>query len=193
MGRWQPDGHGRLQQAALALFERDGYAATTVAAIAGRAGLTERTFYRHFPDKRDVLFGDEDRLEAAVVAAVAAAPEQADAATALALGLRALAAELGTDHRRAHRRARVIASEPEPELAERELGKLNAWSDAIVACLSARGTSTVGARLAAELAMAVFRNAFHRWTDSASASDLSALVDKTLDDAASLLRPQGYR
>jgi len=163
----------------------------TVTAIAGRAGLTERTFYRHFPDKRDVLFGDEDRLEAAVVAAVAAAPEQADAATALALGLRALAAELGTDHRRAHRRARVIASEP--ELAERELGKLNAWSDAIVACLSARGMSTVGARLAAELAMAVFGNAFHRWTDSASASDLSALVDKTLDDAASLLRPQGYR
>lgn len=191
MGRWQPDGHGRLRQAALALFERDGYAATTVTAIAGRAGLTERTFYRHFPDKRDVLFGDEDRLEAAVVAAVAAAPEHADAATALALGLRALAAELGTDHRRAHRRARVIASEP--ELAERELGKLNAWSDAIVACLSARGMSTVGARLAAELAMAVFGNAFHRWTDSASASDLSALVDKTLDDAASLLRPQGYR
>ncbi len=53
--------------------------------------------------------------------------------------------------------------------------------------------STVGARLAAELAMAVSGNAFHRWTDSASASDLSALVDKTLDDAASLLRPQGYR
>jgi len=191
MGRWQPNGHGRLQQAALALFERDGYAATTVTAIAGRAGLTERTFYRHFPDKRDVLFGDEERLEAVVVAAVAAAPEHADAAAALALGLRALAAELGIDHRRAHRRARVIASEP--ELAERELGKLNAWSDAIVACLSARGMSTAGARLAAELAMAVFRNAFHRWTDSASASDLSALVDQTLDEAASLLRPQGYR
>ena len=59
MGRWEPDARGRLMQAALELYGERGFEQTTVAEIAQRAGLTERTFFRHFADKREVLFSGE--------------------------------------------------------------------------------------------------------------------------------------
>ena len=74
MGRWEPDSRGRLQEAALALFSEHGFDQTTAAEIAARAGLTERTFFRHFADKREVLFGGSEVLQERIVSDVAAAP-----------------------------------------------------------------------------------------------------------------------
>src|ERR1700679_14890 len=74
MGRWEPDSRGRLQEAALALYSERGFDQTTAAQIASRAGLTERTFFRHFADKREVLFGGSALLQERIVAGVAGAP-----------------------------------------------------------------------------------------------------------------------
>jgi AcrR family transcriptional regulator len=62
MGRWEPDARGRLEQAALDLYQDRGFEQTTVTEIAERAGLTERTFFRYFADKREVVFGGQDML-----------------------------------------------------------------------------------------------------------------------------------
>jgi len=79
MGRWQPDARARLQESALALYGERGYEETTVAEIAERAGLTKRTFFRYFADKREVLFWGSELLEQQMVAAIEAAPASASA------------------------------------------------------------------------------------------------------------------
>ncbi|MBI0381902.1 helix-turn-helix transcriptional regulator, partial [Streptomyces albiflaviniger] len=76
MGRWAAGAQERLQEAAIELFTERGYERTTVAEIAKRAGLTERTFYNHFADKREVLFPDQGRFIAEVCEAVGAAPPE---------------------------------------------------------------------------------------------------------------------
>src|SRR5690348_6475853 len=91
MARWKPDGRGRLEQAALALFGERGFENTTVAEIAARAGLTERTFFRHYADKREVLFGGGGELLQVLVGAVAGAPQDAGPIDAVASGLDAVA------------------------------------------------------------------------------------------------------
>src|SRR6266404_4289964 len=90
MGRWQPNARGRLEQAALELYGERGFENTTVAEIADRAGLTERTFFRYFADKREVLFGGAGRLDELLVGAVAAAPGSAPPIEAMAAGLEAV-------------------------------------------------------------------------------------------------------
>ena len=77
MGRWDPDAAGRFRAAAMELFGEIGYEQTTVAAIAERAGLTARTFFRYFADKREVLFSGSERLQALMVDALAKAPASA--------------------------------------------------------------------------------------------------------------------
>src|SRR5271165_7210629 len=89
MGRWEPDSRGRLEQAALALYGEHGFDNTTVAEIAARAGLTERTFFRYFADKRDVLFGGAGTLQHLLVGAVASAPDSAAPIDAIASALEA--------------------------------------------------------------------------------------------------------
>src|SRR6266436_5091052 len=89
MVRWEPDARGRLEQAAFALYAEHGFENTTVADIAQRAGLTERTFFRHFADKREVLFGGAAALQETLVSAVAAAPASAAPIDAVAAGLEA--------------------------------------------------------------------------------------------------------
>src|SRR6516162_6467851 len=77
MGRWEPDARGRLAKAAMVLYAEQGFERTTVAEIAARAGLTERTFFRHFADKREVLFYGMERLRGLLARAVADAPASA--------------------------------------------------------------------------------------------------------------------
>src|SRR5579863_5931313 len=95
MGRWQPDSRGRLQEAALALFSERGFDQTTTAQIAVRAGLTERTFFRHFADKREVLFGGSAVLQERIVEGVAGAPATDGPLVAVGRGLDAAAGMLG--------------------------------------------------------------------------------------------------
>src|SRR5690348_11410202 len=122
MGRWAPDAKGRLAVAAMELFGERGFEATTVADIAARAGLTKRTFFRYFGDKREVLFAGSEALREKFVEAVAAAPADDSPLDAIAAGLDAMAdllAELGG---RPRERQAIIAANP--DLQERELIKL---------------------------------------------------------------------
>src|SRR6516165_8453447 len=118
MGRWEPDSRGRLQEAALALFSERGFDQTTAAQIAARAGVTERTFFRHFADKREVLFGGSELLKERIVRGVAGAPADEGPLEAVARGLDAAASMLGEFRRdlSAQRHAVIAAN---PELRER--------------------------------------------------------------------------
>src|SRR6186997_1127234 len=121
MGRWEPDASGRLREAALELYVERGYERTTVAEIAERAGLTARTFFRYFADKREVLFAGSADLQEGLVSALAGAPAAASPMDAVAVALDAAAAWLGGRHAYSRRRYAVIAANA--ELRERELIK----------------------------------------------------------------------
>src|SRR5690348_11857959 len=165
MGRWEPNARGRLEQAALDLYAERGFENTTVAEIAERAGLTERTFFRHFTDKREVLFGGAGGLQDGIVTAVAEAPAAVTALDAAAAGLEAAAAILGERRPFALTRQKIIAENP--ELQERELIKLATLSAAVAEALRERGVGRADATLTAEIAIAVFKTAFERWIDEA--------------------------
>src|SRR5215472_10301163 len=129
MGRWEPDARGRLERAALELYGERGFEQTTVAEIAARAGLTERTFFRHYADKREVLFGGSTPLRDAIAAAVAEAPADAGPVDAVAAGLTVVAEALEQRRDFARRRQRIIAANP--GLQEREASKLTTWAGAL--------------------------------------------------------------
>jgi AcrR family transcriptional regulator len=161
MGRRQPDARRRLQDAALELFELNGYASTTAAAIGQHAGVTERTFFRHFPDKRDVLVGDQQRLQQLLTETADAQPADADALTVALAGLEAVAGQLEHQRDRQRRRARVVAVTP--ELRERDLTKMAAWTSALAGSLRRRGTPEPSAQLAAAVAVITFIGAYQQW------------------------------
>ncbi len=162
MGRWQPDAAGRLQQAALELYAERGYEQTTVAEISERAGLTERTFFRHFADKREVLFRGSEQLQKLIVDAVDAAPASARPIEAIAVGLQAAGAVFDAE-RRPHSIKRQSVIDANPELQERELIKLASLAAALADALRRRGVQDPAAALAAEAGIAVFRVAFEHW------------------------------
>ncbi|MEV7785910.1 helix-turn-helix domain-containing protein [Streptomyces sp. NPDC088106] len=172
MSRWKPGSRTRLQEAALDLFLERGYAATTTASIAERAGVTDRTFYRHFKDKSEVLFGDEGRIEHLMVTAVA--DSESSASSALREALRAVARDFEPRRGAMARRATVIESVP--DLAERELWKLRTWSRALTQALVERGEEPFTAQAQVEVALALFRTAFQSWTHDDAPSALDELI-----------------
>jgi AcrR family transcriptional regulator len=180
MGRWQPNAQGRLAQAAMELFVERGFEQTTVAEIAARAGLTERTFFRHYTDKREVLFAGGEVLRQDFVSAVAAAPESATAMQAMTLGLDAAAAMLEGERGRefARRRQQIIGENS--ELRERELIKLAGIATALAETLRERGVEEPGASLTAELGISVFRIAFERWITDGNERSFSELIEEAL-------------
>jgi AcrR family transcriptional regulator len=183
MGRWQPDSRGRLQEAALALYSERGFDQTTAAQIAERAGLTERTFFRHFADKREVLFGGSALLKERIVAGVTGAPASDGPLDAVALGLDAAAAMLG-ESRRDLTRQRQAVLVANPELRERELAKLADYAATIADTLRQRGVSEPQATLAAESGMTILRVAMQRW----AGEDDSRELDVIMRDAVAELR-----
>src|SRR6059058_5984600 len=160
MGRWEPNARGRLERAALELYVERGFEQTTVAEIAERAGLTERTFFRHFADKREVLFAGSHELQDKMVTAVREAPEARTPIDLAAAGLEAAAAFLPERERAQQRQAIIVAN---PDLQERELIKFASLTAALADTLRGRGLKEPAASLTAELAMSVFRVAFERW------------------------------
>jgi AcrR family transcriptional regulator len=178
MVRWEPNPRGRLQEAALALYGERGFENTTVAEIAERAGLTERTFFRHFADKREVLFDGADAFAEAFVGTVANAPAGVAPIDAVTAALEAAAALLA-DRKFARQRQAVIAASP--ELQERELSKFASLSTALADALRQRGLAEPAATLTAELAIAVFRVAFERWIDGSEDQDFPQLIRESLD------------
>jgi len=161
MGRWEPDAQGRLARAALELYAEQGYEQTTVQDIAERAGVTERTFFRYFADKREVLFDGAHTLERLAVAGVAAAPPGAGPLEAAGAGVVRGCDALADRFQHARTRAGVVAANP--GLQERELLKMAALGRAVAAALRDRGTPEPAAALAAEAAVAAFRVGFEAW------------------------------
>lgn len=184
MGRWEPDAAGRLREAAMALYTERGFERTTVAEIADRAGVSARTFFRHFADKREVLFAGSEELERRMVDALAAAPPSAGPMDAIADGL-LTAAELFADRRDyARRRQAVIVATP--DLRERELIKMASLATAFTGALQQRGVAPTVASLAAETGVSVFRVAFERWLAEPDDAQLAEVMQATLADLAGL-------
>lgn len=179
MGRWEPNARGRLEQAALDLFSERGFDATTVKEIAECAGLTERTFFRHFADKREVLFGSSP-LQESLVTALDAAPDAVAPIDAIAVALRVTADLLQERRELARRRQAII--DAHTELQERELIKLASLSSALADALRRRGVAEPAASLAAEAGIAVFKVAFVRWVNESNPQDLPELIQDALDE-----------
>ena len=180
MGRWEPNARGRLAQAAMELYRERGYEQTTVAQIAERAGVTERTFFRHFADKREVLFSGAGTLQELLVTAVADAPDSAAPIDAVAAAMQAAGALLQDRRDSARQRQAIIAANA--ELQERELIKLASLGSALAGTLRRRGVSDPAASLAAEAGIAVFKIAFERWISETSQPDLPRLIRESLDE-----------
>jgi AcrR family transcriptional regulator len=180
MPRWDPDSRGRLERAALELYGQRGFESTTVAEIAERAGVTERTFFRQFADKREVLFGGAGALQELLVHAVASAPDTAAPIDAVAAALDAAGALLQTRHEMARQRHAVITANA--ELRERELIKLATLAAALADALRARGAAGPAATLTAEAGIAVFKVAFERWVDTSNEQDFTQLIRASLDE-----------
>ena len=180
MGRWEPNASGRLERAALELYIERGFEQTTVAAIAERAGLTERTFFRHFVDKREVLFYGAASLQEFLVSTVASAPDSAAPIDVVGAAIEAAGALLQERREYARQRYSVIAANA--ELQERELIKLASLALAIAEALRQRAVQDPAAGLAAEAGIAVFRIAFERWINTASQLDLPHFIRESLDE-----------
>jgi AcrR family transcriptional regulator len=180
MGRWQPDARGRLEKAAMELYVERGFDETTVAEIANRAGLTERTFFRHFADKREVLFAGAALLQDLFVEAVLDAPPDLPPVDAAIAGVVAGGVLIQERPAFARRRHEIIAANA--ELQERELIKLASLSAALADALRRRGVPDLAASLAAEVATAVFRVAFERWAVDPVHLDLPELMRESLDE-----------
>ena len=187
MGRWEPDAQGRLRRAALDLYTERGFEQTTVADIAARVGVTERTFFRYFADKREVLFEGSQRLQDHVVAVISAAPDALspfDTVAEAVVGLGALLPEVD------YARRRWAAISANSSLQERELLKMSALGAAMAAALRARGVPPSVATLAAESGVTAFRVGYERWIDADEAgdADLTACIAASIDELRDLTR-----
>ena len=187
MGRWEADARGRLQAAAMALYLERGFADVTVAEIAERAGLTKRTFFRHFADKREVFFSGAQLFGAAVVTAVEEAPEDVAPTEAVVRAFAVGGAQLAQYAEVQRQRRALLASSP--DLQERELVKMAGLAASVVEALRRRGVDPAHASLAAHTGVAVFTVAYDRWVDDGATADLPALVHRTLDDLRLAITP----
>jgi AcrR family transcriptional regulator len=182
MVRWEPGAVERLHNSALELYATKGFEETTVAEIAQAAGLTERTFFRHFADKREVLFGGSELFQQGFLDGIDAAPTDG---TPLEIVISAVTAAAGffSDDRRASSRQRTQVIAANPQLQERELHKMSSLAAAMAGALRERGIREPGATLAAESGVTVFRMSFAQWI--ADGADRS-LVDIERDLFAEL-------
>ncbi len=181
MARWEPNAPRRLADAALELFSERGYEDTTVLDIAQRAGLAKSSFFRHFQDKRAVLFG-EDALTAPLLAAIAAAPADATPLDAVAHGLDALGREVFTPSHRAFTVRRRAVIEAHPDLQEREAVKEAHLVGSISRALADRGAPELVARTAAHLGALALRAAYERWSDPGNTDEFGDISRQTVDD-----------
>jgi AcrR family transcriptional regulator len=184
MSRWKPDAEGRLIKAAITLFEEQGYDETTVAQIAEAAGLTKRTFFRYFADKREVLFNSANELTERWVDGIAAVSPDAGPMASVSAGLDEVAELFADRHPFARMRAHIIAANP--ELQERELIKLQSLAGSIAAALRERGVSANAAILAAQAGVTVFHVAFALWVEQDDPTTFRRLMDELLDELRSV-------
>jgi len=193
VSRWAPDARERLEAAALDLFVENGYEETTVAQIADRAGLNRATFFRHFADKREVLFGGEDMLTGLFADGIRDASPDATLTECLQAAFAAAGVAL-TPQQRAKAAQRVRVAAANSEVQERGLLKRARMARSISAALRMRGADELTARLGAEVGMLAFSIAVERWMGADNdepfplhaAAALSDLQERAADLGASL-------
>jgi AcrR family transcriptional regulator len=169
------------------LFAERGFDATTVADIAERAGVTERTFFRHYTDKREVLFAGEDRFQSAFLEAITNAPADTPAADLIAAALEAGGRVLQEGRGSAFPRVRSEIIAANEALQERELLKLAKLRGALTGAFADRGLDAVSARSAAGIVVSVFVTAFDRWISPGESRDLVQLQKEALSTVRALL------
>jgi AcrR family transcriptional regulator len=179
MSRWEPNARARLERAALELFVERGYDATTVAEIADRAGLTKRTFFRHFTDKREVLFGGQDIMIRLLVDGIAGAPGSTTPLDAIGAALEAVAPVFDLD-RLDIVRARQTVIDANRELRERELLKGATLTSAMAEGFRQRGLPEPVVTLAAELGQFALHTTFGRWARPENERKFTDLAQETL-------------
>jgi AcrR family transcriptional regulator len=180
MGRWEPNAQGRLVQAAFELYGERGFEQTTVEEIAKRAGLTERTFFRHFADKREVLFWGASTLEEQFRRALEGSPASLPEIDAVGNALEAVAVDFEERRAFARERHRIISANA--ELQERERIKLASLAAALAEALRRRGAGDMTANLSAEMGIAIFRIGFERWIDETNERTFVQIVRDSLDE-----------
>jgi len=185
MVRWEPDARGRLEQAAEQLFAEHGFDQTTAAQIAERAGLSERTFFRHFADKREMLFGRSGALQQLFVDAVVAAPAEATPFDVVAAALDASAAVF-TDLDHSRRRQGIIDSDA--SLQERELIKMSRLAAGVAEALRERGVTEPAASLAAQTGIGVFHVTFTRWVAEGNTRGFGDLLQESIAEVRVVVR-----
>jgi AcrR family transcriptional regulator len=186
MARWEAGAEGRLARAAYELYFERGFDDVTVAEIAERAGLTKRTFFRYFVDKREVLFSGAPAFQERVVAAVISAPEGVAPIDAVVAALTAGGTGLTELGEGARQRQRLIDSST--DLQEREMIKMAGLTTAISGGLELRGIPEATASLTAQAGVAVFRTAFGRWADREGSVEFAPLVHEALDELRTAIR-----
>ena len=165
MGRWEPGARQRLVLAAVDLFTEQGYDATTVAQIAERAGVTKSTFFRHFPDKRELLVAGQESMCELLSEGIAEAPEGASPMAAVAAALERASTMMGPDNRELGPRIKAAVASS-TELQERDALKTVSLAAAMIAALLARGVPETTAHLAGELGVLAFKQGYARWSES---------------------------
>jgi AcrR family transcriptional regulator len=185
MPRWESGSRERLADAALGLFASQGFERTTVAEIAAAAGLTERTFFRYYADKREVLFADQDEFEALFLTGLAGS--SATAPMDLVAAALENAAGFFPDEKRAWSRARQEIIAANPALAEREQHKMSALATTLTAALVDRGVEETTAALAAEAGVSVFRRTFAAWIAPGQTGSFDTLQREILAQLRALL------
>lgn len=188
MARWQPGTRERLQAVALQLFASEGYDGTTVARIAADADVTERTFFRHFADKREVLFAGQDDFLGMFLDPIRGASD--DTAPFDLVG-RALDAAAGffPEDRRSWSRARQEIIDANAALGERELGKLATLKTRLGEAMRERGVPEPAATMAAETTVTVFHLSFAQWIAPGEERPFAAIVHERLDALTALVHP----
>ncbi|MGY1664746.1 TetR/AcrR family transcriptional regulator [Geodermatophilus sp. SYSU D00696] len=182
MARWQEGTRGRLQEAAVGLFAAQGYGSTTTEQIAAAAGVTQRTFFRHFRDKEEVLFAEDDALLGALLQGVRSLPDDAAPVAVVRAALGSLADRLHDGREAQRRRAEVVASDP--ALVGRDLAKQARWIEALADVLAARDLPLGRARALAGAGAAAFRTAYRAWLTGPARPGLARRVERALDELA---------
>jgi len=172
MARWEPGARERLVMAAVDLFTEQGYDATTVTQIADRAGVTKSTFFRHFPDKRELLVAGQETLSRLLTEGITDAPAQASPLQAVAAGLERASSMMGPLNREiAPRLKAAIAAST--ELQERDALKSVSLAAAMTTALVARGVPDSTAALAGELGVLAFKRGYAAWSDGDDTDELA--------------------
>lgn len=191
MPRWEPDARARLVAAALQLFSEQGYDRTTVAEIADHAGLTKSTFFRYFPDKREVLAAGQETLARLLTDGIASAPADASPLAAIAAGLVRAAGPMAPFNRELAPRVQAVIA-TSTELQERDALKQVGLAAAMADALRARGVADRAATLAAEMGVLAFKEAFAAWLAADDDQDLGELARKALDDLRAAAADIGF-